>query len=173
MRLKWQWFLGGQIMFWVSTILLFVFISIYIVTFVIDPVAKIHMKEVHMDTSSIKDMSQNYIKDLGVAISKPVVYKFVRYRNEKSSDVLLGTFHEWNNTYYIDVSIDLYNTSVLYDIVKHETRHMVVQELKNKKIIDLSAYTEEIAQEQNDVYNSLFDSSVKILNKSCTPLDIE
>ena len=42
---------------------------------------------------------------------------------------------------------------------------MIVQELKNEKIIDLTEYTEEIAQEENEIYNDLFDSGVKLLKE--------
>lgn len=77
--------------------------------------------------------------------------------------ILLGTFHEWNDVYYIDISIDLYKISGLESTVIHETRHMLVQELKNEKIIDLTKYTEEIAQNNNEYYNNLFDSAIDLL----------
>ena len=43
---------------------------------------------------------------------------------------------------------------------------MIVQELKNEKIIDLTKYTEEIAQEKNETYNDLFNRGVKLLKET-------
>ena len=42
---------------------------------------------------------------------------------------------------------------------------MIVQELKNEEIIDLTEYTEEIAQEKNEIYNNLFNCGVKLLKE--------
>lgn len=171
MRIKWQWFLGGQTMFWIASILLLVFIFGFVVTYIIDPTTSIYMKVQSIDETSIKEISESYIKSLGITINKPISYRFVKYQNEdkffhkKKNEVLLGTFHEWNGTYYIDISANLYHMSMLYEIVKHETRHMVVQELKNEKIIDLTEYTEEIAQEKNEIYNNLFNCSIKLLQE--------
>lgn len=107
------------------------------------------------------------LKIYGITVDIPVVYRFVNYKyNETAEDeILLGTFHEWNSTYYIDVSADLYKISLLDEIVIHETRHMIVEYLKDKKIIDLTKYTEEIASQKNSHYNNLFDSSVYLLLK--------
>lgn len=172
MELEWQLFAGGRIMFWVTTVLLIMFILTYILTFVIDPVSSIYMKTQNIDETSIKEMSEQYVNSLGITIKKPVYYRFVKFRYEHdlsdsadSDMVLLGTFHEWNNNYYIDISADLYHMSMLYEIVRHETRHMIVQELKNEKIIDLDDYTEEIAQEKDEAYNELFNCSVKLLKE--------
>ena len=173
MKLKWQWFLGGQIMFWIATILLVVYVFAYVVTYIIDPTTSMYMKVQSVDETSIKEMSEQYVDSLGITIDKPIVYRFVRFQNEdhfkhhKSgvATVLLGTFHEWNDTYYIDISINLYRMNMLYEIVKHETRHMIVQELKHKHIIDLTEYTEEIAQEKNEYYNKIFDNSINLLKE--------
>lgn len=107
------------------------------------------------------------LKIYGITVDIPVVYRFVNYKyNETAEDeLLLGTFHEWSNTYYIDISAGLYNMSLLDEIVIHETRHMIVEYLKDKKIIDLTKYTEEIASQKNSHYNNLFDSSVYLLLK--------
>lgn len=87
--------------------------------------------------------------------------------NDRSDDtILLGTFHEWNNTYYINISVDLYKMESLEEIVIHETRHMVVEYLKDKKIINLVKYTEEIASKKDCYYCSLFDSGVYLLKNS-------
>ena len=96
-----------------------------------------------------------------------VVYKFVKYnvKNNPNRDVLLGTFHEWNDTYYINISIDLFKTSILHEIVIHETRHMLVEYLKDKDIIDLTKYTEEIAQGENEKYNTLFNSGMSLFKE--------
>lgn len=173
MKIKWQWFLGGQTMFWIASILLIVLVFAIIVTYIIDPITSIYMKVQSIDETSIKEMSEGYVKSLGITISKPISYRFVRYQHEDgfkisksdSETVLLGTFHEWNNYYYIDISANLYHMNMLYKIVKHETRHMIVQELKNEKIIDLTEYTEEIAQEKNEIYNNLFNYGVKLLKE--------
>lgn len=171
MKIKWQWFLGGRTMFWIESVLLIVFIFIFITTYIIDPTTRIYMKVSNIDGTSIEKISESYVKNLGITISKPVSYRFAKYRYEKSFDesgiemILLGTFHEWNDCYYIDISDKLYNENMLSEIVRHETRHMIVQELKNKKIIDLTKYTEEIAQEKNETYNNLFDYGVKLLKE--------
>lgn len=173
MKIKWQWFLGGQTMFWIASILLIVLVFAIVVTYIIDPTTSIYMKVQSIDETSIKEMSESYVKSLGITISKPISYRFVKYQHEDgfkkrksgSETVLLGTFHEWNNCYYIDISANLYRMNMLYEIVKHETRHMIVQELKNEKIIDLTEYTEEIAQEKNEVYNNLFNCGVKLLKE--------
>ena len=173
MKIKWQWFLGGQTMFWIASVLLLVLVFSIVVTYIIDPITSIYMKVQSIDETSIKEMSESYVKSLGINISKPISYRFVKYQHEdgfkvRKSDpetVLLGTFHEWNNCYYIDISVNLYRMNMLHEIVKHETRHMIVQELKNEKIIDLTEYTEEIAQEKNEVYNNLFNCGVKLLKE--------
>ena len=177
--MKWQWFLGGQIMFWVATILLVLFIFIYATTYMIDPMTSMYMKIQNTDTTSIKELSNNYLKSLGITVSKPISYRFVQYQHEdhfntnsNSETVLLGTFHEWNGTYYIDISVSLYKMPRLYETVKHEIRHMIVQELKNEKIINLSKYSEEIAQEKNKIYNDLFDYGVQLLKEKQNPTDI-
>ena len=177
MKIKWQWFLGGQIMFWIATILLVVYIFAYVTTYIIDPTTSMYMKIQSVDETSIKEMSEQYVKELGIEIDKPIIYRFVKFqrddglKNKQHKDqngliretVLLGVFHEWNNTYYIDISVNLFRMNRLYEIVRHETRHMIIQELKNKKIIDLTKYTEEIAEENNILYNELFNSSIKLL----------
>ena len=94
----------------------------------------------------------------------------MRYRDngfeaDPGTNILLGSFHEWNGKYYIDISIDLYNNFSLHDTVIHETRHMIVNYLKDEKIIDLDKYTEEIAQRKSYHYNVMFDSGVYLLKK--------
>ncbi len=138
----------------------------FAVTYMIDPIAKIYMKEQSIDPTSIEDLSKRYVRSLGISIDEPIKYRFVRYQHENEDEVLLGTFHKWNNTYYIDISVDLYKSSLLDEVVVHETRHMIVAYLHEKNIIDLVKYTEEIAQEKNSYYNSLFDSGVYLLKES-------
>ena len=161
-------------MFWIATTLLIIFILIYIATFIIDPTTSVYMRvQNNIENISIKEMSEQYMTGLGITIDKPICYRFVKYQREDhfkghkpgSATVLLGTFHEWNKSYYIDISVNLYHMNMLYEVVKHETRHMIVQELKNKKIIDLTKYTEEIAQEKNEIYNNLFNYGVELLKK--------
>lgn len=168
MKIKWQWFIGGRVMFWVSIIMIIGLILGFLLTYVVDPTKKIYMKEQSIDPVSIKVISEQYVRGFGIEIDKPIVYRFVRYSTrvyDEDEEILLGTFHEWNDTYYIDISVDLYKTSALGDTVRHETRHMIVEYLRDKKIIDLSKYTEEIAQEKNDKYNALFNNSVYLLKE--------
>lgn len=171
MKLKWQWFLGGKIMLWIATIVLILFVLSYIVTFIVDPTSSTFMKIQNVDTSSIEKISKDYINSLEVYIDKPIKYRFVKYKHEKyfgdfqEDMALLGSFHEWNDKYYIDISINLYKMSSLQEVVKHETRHMIVQELKNKKVIDLTRYSEEIAQGKDENYNQLFSCSIELLKE--------
>ena len=167
MKLSWRLFLGGPVMFWL-TIILFIFLFVvFIFTYFIDATALAHIKPQGIDTSSISEISEEYVKNLGVVINKPIEYKFVHFKyNDKSEDeILLGTFHEWNETYYIDISADLYKMDSLKEIVIHETRHMLVEFLNDEDIIDLTRYTEEIAKEENNYYNNLFNSGIYLWKK--------
>ena len=96
----------------------------------------------------------------------PIKYRFVEYRRSSDDNhIVVGTFHKWNDTYYIDISYDLINDNrELAVTVIHETRHLIVAYLYDKKVIDLLKYTEEIAQEKDTCYNNLFDSGVYLLN---------
>lgn len=169
MKIKWQLFAGGRIMFWVALFTIFLCIFAFIFTYFIDPLSKFYMKVQDIDASSIQKISEDYVTNLGIEIDKPIVYRFVRYRFDKGYEaeegetILLGTFHVWNNTYYIDISVDLYKTPELEHTVIHETRHMIVEYLRIKKIINLNKYTEEIAQHKSNCYNNLFNSSVELL----------
>lgn len=155
-------------MFWLSIILMIGLMIGFSVTYIIDPVKKIYMKEQSIDPASIQELSEQYMESLGVNVDKPIVYKFVRYTTkgyDPDEEILLGTFHEWNNTYYIAISVDLYKTASLKNTVIHETRHMLVEYMRDKKNIDLVKYTEEIAQEKNTYYNHLFDSGIYLLKE--------
>lgn len=155
-------------MFWISIILIIGLLISFSLTYIIDPTKKIYMKEQSIDPASIQELSERYVGSLGVSVDKPIVYRFVRYSTrvyDADEEILLGTFHEWNDKYYIDISVDLYKTSSLKDTVIHETRHMLVEYMRDKKIIDLTKYTEEIAQEKNKYYNNLFDSGIYLLKE--------
>lgn len=175
MRLKWQWFLGGKSMFWVSLIifilLVFMFVSSFTFTYIVDLTSRINVKVQAEDTSLIKEFSENYVKICEITIDKPIVYRFVTYNRNaydtNSNDtILLGTFHEWNDTYYIDISVDLKDTpSSLLEVVEHETRHMIIDYLKDVGVVDLEKYTEEIAKRENIYYNELFNGGVYLLKK--------
>lgn len=109
------------------------------------------------------------LKTYGITIDVPIIYRFVTYKiNEKDDDdeVLLGTFHKWNSKYYIDISVNLYKLEPFQKIVEHETRHMIVQYLKDKNIINLEKYTEEIAQEKTNYYSGLFTCGIYLLKES-------
>ena len=170
MKIRWQWFLGGKVMFWVSIIIFMVLIFGFITTYIIDPTSSLYiLNKYKINPVSIEQTSKDYITNLGITIDKPIKYCFVRYKNKgykaDPEEILLGTFHEWNGAYYINISVDLYKNSRLEEIVIHETRHMVVEYLKDKKIIDLTKYTEEIAQHKNSYYNNLFDSGIYLLKE--------
>lgn len=175
MRLKWQWFLGGRSMFWVSLIIFLLLVIVFIYTFTftyfIDLTSRINIKVQNEDVSLIKEFSENYVKLCEIQIDKPIIYRFVTYNRNaydtnSNSTVLLGTFHEWNGTYYIDISVDIKDeTTTLLDVVEHETRHMIVDYLKDTKVVDLEAYTEEIAGRKNIYYNELFNGGVYLLKK--------
>lgn len=171
MKLKWQWFVGGKDMFWVSIIAFIFFVIIFIGTYIIDPIKIINYKVQLVDSDSIKNYAESYLKEQGVTIDKPIVYRFVKYKdnafNAKLEEkVVLGTFHEWNSTYYIDISVDLYKMNdLLEETVIHETRHMLVEYLNYEDIIDLIKYTEEIASGENEYYNNMFNSGIYLLKK--------
>lgn len=167
MKLKWQWFLGGRIMFWVSIVLVLILISAFVFTYIIDPIAILYISEQSINNTSIEILSKDYVSSCGIKIDKSIIYRYVRYlgEDEDSEDILLGTFHEWNNTYYIDISIDLYKDEDLKSVVVHETRHMIVEYLKDQNIIDLTKYTEEIAEGKNSYYNNMFNSGIYLLKE--------
>lgn len=170
MKIKWQWFLGGKTMFWVSIILFIILVVSFVITYIIDPTSNLYMTKYKIDPASIEKTSQSYIDGLGITIDKPIEYCFVRYKDKgyeanPEDEILLGTFHEWNGVYYINISVDLYKSSMLEEIVIHETRHLVVEYLKDEKIIDLTKYTEEIAQHENSYYNNLFNSGIYLLKE--------
>jgi hypothetical protein len=168
MRIKWQWFIGGRVMFWISILMMVGLVLGFLATYIINPTEEIYMKEQSIDPVSIKVISEQYVRCFGIKVDKPVVYRFVRYSTrvyDEDEEVLLGTFHEWNGTYYIDISVDLYKTSSLNSTVIHETRHMLVEYMRDKKIIDLSKYTEEIAQEKDERCNNLFNCGMYLLKQ--------
>lgn len=170
MKIKWQWFLGGKIMFWVSIIIFVILIFSFITTYIIDPTSSLYMTKYKINPVSIEQMSKDYITNLGITVDRPIKYCFVRYKDnvydiDPEKEILLGTFHEWNGVYYIDISADLYKSHMLEKIVIHETRHMIVEYLKDEKIINLTKYTEEIAQHKNTYYNDLFNSGIYLLKE--------
>lgn len=167
MRLNWRWFSGGKAMFWVSVILITFLLLSFVFTYFVDITTITDIKVQNIDATSIKNVSEKYVESYGIKIDKPIIYRFVKYTYNKNAEdeILLGTFHEWNGTYYIDILSELYKMNMLYDIVIHETRHMIIEYLKDKNVIDLTEYTEEIAKNNNSYYNNLFDSGVYLLKK--------
>ena len=167
MKLNWRLFLGGPVMFWLTIVLFIFLVVVFIFTYFVDATALVNIRPQGIDTSSISEISEEYVKNLGVVINKPIEYKYVRFKyNDKSEDeILLGTFHEWNETYYINISADLYKMDSLKEIVIHETRHMLVEFLNDENIINLIKYTEEIAQGNNTYYNNLLDSGIYLWKK--------
>ena len=166
MKLNWRWFIGGKVMFWISIILLLILLVGFTVTYIINPTEKLYMEPLKIDPTPIQSIAEQYVSCMGVTVKHPVKYRFVRYHSKLSDDdVLLGTFHEWNGTYYIDISVDLYKSSQLNGTVIHETRHMLVEYLRDQNVIDLTKYTEEIAYEENERYNALFNSGIYLLKE--------
>ena len=169
MYLNWEWFLGGKIMEYVVFALIVILILIYVAVYIIDPITLCNMDVQCVDPSSIKECVEQYLDKLEIKIDVPIEYRFVTYKRNtadkilEEDGILLGTFHKWNGKYYIDISKDLYKLKSFNEVVEHETRHMIVQYLKDKNIIDLSKYTEEIALEKTNYYNSLFTSSLYLL----------
>lgn len=158
-------------MFWVSLIVIIFCICLFILTYCVDVIGLWNLSVQSVDSSSIQEISEEYVNSLGIEINVPIEYRFVRYLHdsgyeaEAGETIVLGTFHVWNGTYYIDISVDLYKSEELESIVIHETKHMIVEYLRENKIINLNKYTEEIAQEKNHYYNSLFDSGVQLLKE--------
>lgn len=153
-------------MFCVSLFLLFLLFFAFLFTYVIDLTGLIHSERQISDAHSIKIISEDYVNSFGIEVDMPIKYNFVKYRAWTTSKdgVLLGTFHEWNGAYYIDISADIDDMSVFEDTVKHETRHMLVEYLKDQKIIDLTNYTEQIARNNSEFYNDIFNKFMGLLN---------
>ena len=170
MKIKWQWFLGGKVMFWVSIIIFMILIFGFITTYIIDPTSSLYVTKYKINPVSIEQISKDYMTNLGITIDRPIEYCFVKYKDKIYEDdskkgILLGTFHEWNGVYYINISVALYKSSMLEKKVIHETRNMTVEYLQDEKIIDLTKYTEEIAQHENSYYNNLFNSGIYLLKE--------
>ena len=170
MRLKWEWFVGGRGMFWLSIIVFVIFLFGFTVTYIIDPITLFHINKLNnMDATKIREISEKYVADFGIKVNRSIEYRFVRYKHDKGlkadpdEEILLGTFHEWNNTYYINISVDLYNMTLLERVVIHETRHMLVEYMKDEGVIDLTDYTEEIASNEQPSYDSIFRSGIYLL----------
>ena len=169
--INWRLFAGGKVMFWVSLIMILFCIFMFIFTYCIDPMSLFYFRTQSVDPSSIQKISEDYVSNLGIKIDMPIEYRFVRYLHDNGykakagETIVLGTFHVWDGVYYIDISVDLYKSDKLESIVIHETRHMIVEYLKATKIINLTKYTEKIAQFENTYCNLLFDNGVELLKK--------
>lgn len=59
MKLKWQWFLGGSLMFWVSIVIFAI-----VFTYLVDPIMLTEMKIQNIDTTSIEEISEEYVNSL-------------------------------------------------------------------------------------------------------------
>lgn len=168
--MKWQWFVGGEDMFWISLTVFLLFVIAFVATYIIDPVACFCMSRQDIDSRTIQKISEEYVSDLGVSVDYPIEYNFVRYSDggykaKSGEEILLGTFHEWNGKYYIDISVDLYKGALLKEVVIHETRHMLVEYMKDEKIINLTKYTEEIAEQESSHFCELFNNGIHLLKE--------
>ena len=45
MKIKWQWFIGGRNMFWISILMMVGLVLGFLATYVINPTEKIYMKK--------------------------------------------------------------------------------------------------------------------------------
>ena len=168
--INWQLFLASRSLFWISVVLLVIYILIFVFSYIIDPTRLTTMKvKKDKDPSTIKSVSEQYVENLDIKIDMPIKYRFVEYKqNAKAGpedEVYLGSFHEWNGTYYIDIAVEADTKYLFEKTVIHETRHMIVEYLKDKKIINLEKYTEEIAEKKGYYYNTAFDIGVCLLKK--------
>ena len=64
MKIKWQWFLGGKVMFWVSIIIFIILIFSFIMTYIIDLTSSLYMTKYKINPVSIEEIS----KDVGRAL---------------------------------------------------------------------------------------------------------
>ena len=72
MKLKWQWFLGGPIMFWVGIILFILLFISFTLTYFVDITSFSTKSRKKIDTKIISDISEEYVKNLGMIINKPL-----------------------------------------------------------------------------------------------------
>lgn len=63
MKLKWQWFLGGRVMFWISIILFIVLALSFTFCYITDPFC-VYTEKTNADNSKIKEISEEYVKSL-------------------------------------------------------------------------------------------------------------
>ena len=64
MKIKWQWFLGGRAMFWISIIMFIILTFGFIATYLIDPTTTMAMKVQKIDPTVIENISKKYVADL-------------------------------------------------------------------------------------------------------------
>lgn len=64
MKIKYQWFLGGKVMFYVAIILILVLCFIFTTTYVIDPFTVFSIKKQSLSPSSIQMLSEKYVECL-------------------------------------------------------------------------------------------------------------
>ena len=81
MRMKWQWFLGGKTMFWISILIFVILIIGFVVTYIIDPTSNLSMDKQSINPISIETISEKYVTSLGIDIDVPIEYSFVRYKD--------------------------------------------------------------------------------------------
>lgn len=153
--------------FMIASLILLVWM--FLKTHVIDLTALTYMRKRNTwNPAVIQNISEYYVESCGITIDKPIKYEFVKYRDmdkakKPTDEVTFGTFHEWNGTYYICIADEIKESALIQYVVIHETRHMMVDYLKDEGVIDLDKYTEEIAESNNIFYNNVFDSSVDLL----------
>ena len=65
MRLKWQWFTGGKVMFWLALILIVVLVIGFTTNYVINPTEISYMtRSANINSDLIQEISENYLNEL-------------------------------------------------------------------------------------------------------------
>lgn len=75
----------------------------------IDPILLVSCRKTHKDTNEIKQLTVQYLNELGITIDKPIEYRFVRYIGSERKNSTVGTFHVYKNKYVISVSEEFYD----------------------------------------------------------------
>ena len=64
MKIKWQWFLGGRVMFWISIVMFLVAIIGFTLIYIVDITTLLTMKVQNIDEISIRIISEKYVESL-------------------------------------------------------------------------------------------------------------
>ena len=84
----------------------------------IDPVLLISCHKTDKNTNEIKQLTEQYLNELGVTIDKPIEYRYVKYIGSERKKLTAGTFHVYKNKYVISVSEEFYD----YLRIRHNSK---------------------------------------------------